>query len=277
MSPHVLVADDDGVGILRMVANREARLQRRDRGRRRGCARARAGAPCLLITDVMMPKVESLVRQLRSRPAAAGDSSTALSSEDDCIRGFRLGARRIRPQPFRFEELDLRVAKTLRRTAQSVQEARDGSACAAISGRAVVAAALVLVEMSARRSAGPRVLDGATTAQVLVRDGKVVHARLDHTDEPVDAECVPPAHVGRGEIQFVSCVVEGVDCVNVSTTQSRARLMDEERADNTAVEPIRSRRAGRGEPRVVGDGLMTSSASSANFLTSCASARYPAS
>ena len=111
-----------------------------------------------------------------------------------------------------------------------------------------------------------RALDGATTAQVLVRDGKVVHARLDDTEEPVDAECV--YHLltwAAGEFEFVSCVVEGVDRVNVSTTHllmEGARLMDESSAgDNTAGRADRSRRAGRGEQRrVVGDGLISSSA-----------------
>jgi hypothetical protein len=96
----------------------------------------------------------------------------------------------------------------------------------------------VLIEME--RKTGllqVRSPDAGPTAQVLVREGKVVHARLDSADEPVDAECIYflltwPA----GEFEFVSCVVEGVDRVNVSTTHllmEGARLMDEAREPRT--------------------------------------------
>ena len=49
---------------------------------------------------------------------------------------------------------------------------------------------LVLIEME--RKTGLLQLRGpeGTNAQILVRDGKVVHARLDGLDEPVDADCV---------------------------------------------------------------------------------------
>src|SRR6266571_3399339 len=40
---------------------------------------------------------------------------TALSSDEDRIRGFRLGSDDYLPKPFRFEELVLRVAKALKR------------------------------------------------------------------------------------------------------------------------------------------------------------------
>jgi hypothetical protein len=76
-----------------------------------------------------------------------------------------------------------------------------------------------------------RAPDDGPSAQVLVRDGKVVHARLNDADEPVDAECVYYLLTwGAGEFEFVACVVEGVDRVSVSTTHllmEGARLMDE--------------------------------------------------
>ncbi len=83
--------------------------------------KAIATTPDLLITDVMMPNMDgwTLVKVLRGRPATAFVPViflTALSSDDDRIRGFRLGADDYLPKPFRFEELDLRVARTLHRT-----------------------------------------------------------------------------------------------------------------------------------------------------------------
>jgi CheY-like chemotaxis protein len=84
--------------------------------------KALANKPDLLITDVMMPKMDgwTLIRALRARPEFAFIPViflTALSSDDDRIRGFRLGADDYLPKPFRFEELDLRVAKTIKRSA----------------------------------------------------------------------------------------------------------------------------------------------------------------
>ncbi|HEY1554483.1 MAG TPA: DUF4388 domain-containing protein, partial [Kofleriaceae bacterium] len=53
----------------------------------------------------------------------------------------------------------------------------------------------------------------------------------DHADQPVDADCI--YHLltwSSGEFEFVACLVEGVDRVNVSTTHllmEGARLIDE--------------------------------------------------
>jgi DNA-binding response OmpR family regulator len=242
MAPHVLVADDDA-WILRMVAtvlekrgySVETAVDGED-----ALARALARPPDLLITDVMMPKVDgwSLVRQLRAHAELAMLPViflTALSSEDDRIRGFRLGADDYVTKPFRFEELDLRVAKTLRRTAQTVQETRATLSGTGLHGdlsQVGLSSLLVLIEMERKTGLLQLRAGDGLSAQVLVREGKVVHARLDGADDPVDAECVYylltwPA----GEFEFVSCLVEGVDRVNVSTTgllMEGARLMDEQ-------------------------------------------------
>jgi hypothetical protein len=189
----------------------------------------------------MMPKVDgwSLVRQLRAHTELAMMPViflTALSSEDDRIRGFRLGADDYVTKPFRFEELDLRVAKTLRRTAQTVQDTRDqlsGSGLRGDLSQVGLSSLLVLIELERKTGLLQLRATEGVSAQILVRDGKVVHARLDHAEDPVDAECV--YHLltwGSGEFEFISCVVEGTDRVNVSTTHllmEGARLMDEAR------------------------------------------------
>ena len=157
MAPHVLVADDDA-WILRMVAtvlekrgySVETAVDGED-----ALARALARAPDLLITDVMMPKIDgwSLVRQLRSHPELAMLPViflTALSSEDDRIRGFRLGADDYVTKPFRFEELDLRVAKTLRRTRRPCRRRAISSAGSGLRGdlsQVGLSSLLVLIEM----------------------------------------------------------------------------------------------------------------------------------
>jgi DNA-binding response OmpR family regulator len=243
MATHVLVADDDA-WIVRMVStvlekrgySIEIAVDGED-----ALARALAHPPDLLITDVMMPKLDgwALVRQLRAHTELAMMPViflTALSSEEDRIRGFRLGADDYVTKPFRFEELDLRVAKTLRRTAQTVQETREQLAGSGLRGdlaQVGLSSLLVLIELE--RKTGVLQLRAAEefSAQILVREGKVVHARLDQAEEPVDAECVYYLLTwGAGEFEFVACVVEGVDRVNASTTHllmEGARLMDEAR------------------------------------------------
>src|SRR5262245_47365325 len=128
----VLVADDDP-WILRMVA---AVLSQRGyivdlaRDGEEAFGKAIQAPPDLLITDVMMPKMDgwSLVKALRARPELAFLPViflTALASDDDRIRGFRLGADDYMAKPFRFEELDLRVERTLHRTRMVQQVARE--------------------------------------------------------------------------------------------------------------------------------------------------------
>jgi DNA-binding response OmpR family regulator len=247
MAPHVLVADDDA-WILRMVAtvlekrgySVETAVDGED-----ALARALARTPDLLITDVMMPKMDgwSLVRQLRSHGELAMLPViflTALSSEDDRIRGFRLGADDYVTKPFRFEELDLRVAKTLRRTQQVAQETREqlgGTSLRGDMSQVGLSSLLILIEMERKTGLLTLRAPNGPSAQILVREGKVVHARLDDAEQPVDADCVYYLLTwGSGEFEFISCLVEGVDRINVSTTHllmEGARLMDEQ-ADPSA-------------------------------------------
>ena len=241
MAPHVLVADDDA-WILRMVAtvlekrgySVETAVDGED-----ALQRALARTPDLLITDVMMPKMDgwTLVRQLRAHNELAMLPViflTALSSEDDRIRGFRLGADDYVTKPFRFEELDLRVAKTLRRTQATVQETREqlgGSSLRGDLSQVGLSSLLVLIEMERKTGLLQLRAPNGPSAQILVREGKVVHARLDGADEPVDADCVYYLLTwGSGEFEFTACLVEGADRVAVSTTHllmEGARLMDE--------------------------------------------------
>ena len=251
MAPHVLVADDDA-WILRMVSTvlekRGYQVETAGDGEE-AMTRAIARPPDLLITDVMMPRMDgwTLVKVLRSRPELAHLPViflTALSSEDDRIRGFRLGADDYVTKPFRFEELDLRVAKTLRRTQASVQEAREQLGGAGLRGdlsQVGLSSLLILIEMERKTGLLQLRAPNGLSAQVLVRDGKVVHARLDSADDPVDAECIYYLLTwGAGDFEFVMCLVEGSDRVNVSTTHllmEGARLMDESR-EPAANQPV---------------------------------------
>jgi DNA-binding response OmpR family regulator len=254
MAPHVLVADDDA-WILRMVVtvlekrgySVETAVDGED-----AMARAQVRPPDLLITDVMMPKMDgwALVRTLRARPELAMLPViflTALSSDDDRIRGFRLGADDYVTKPFRFEELDLRVAKTLRRTQAMVNDAREqllgGSGLKGDLSQVGLSSLLVLIEMERKTGLlSLKAPDASITAQILVRDGKVVHARLDQAPEPVDAEAVYYLLTwSAGEFELTGCLIEGPDRIGMSTTgllMEGARLMDEARReeDETATD-----------------------------------------
>src|SRR5436309_6390921 len=150
-SPRVLIVDDDP-WILRMVSTllekRGYAIATASDGEE-GLMRADQLRPDLIITDVMMPKLDgwSLVRALRSRPELALVPViflTALGSDDDRIRGFRLGADDYLPKPFRFEELDLRVENALRRSGRSKEDARR-----AVAPRASVQGSLGQIGLSA--------------------------------------------------------------------------------------------------------------------------------
>lgn len=251
MTQHILVADDDG-WILRMV---RTVLEKRGYSVETAVdgddalSRALARRPDLLITDVMMPKMDgwSLVRQLRAHTSLAMLPViflTALSSESDRIRGFRLGADDYVIKPFRFEELELRVAKTLRRTAQTVEDVRAKIAGSGLQGdlsQVGLASLLTLIEME--RKTGTLHLRSAEgrSAHVLVRSGRVVQARIEGSGEPVNSACV--YHLltwSTGEFEFTAGVVDGEDLVNASTMHllmEGARLMDEASGDHELDSP----------------------------------------
>jgi CheY-like chemotaxis protein len=118
----ILIVDDDP-WILRMVS---ALLEKKGytvitaSDGDDGLHRAEQLRPDLIISDVMMPRMDgwAMIKSLRARPDLAMTPViflTALGSEEDRLRGFRLGADDYLPKPFRFEELDLRVGNALRK------------------------------------------------------------------------------------------------------------------------------------------------------------------
>jgi CheY-like chemotaxis protein len=193
-----------------------------------------------------------LVKALRSRPEFSFVPViflTALGTDDDRIRGFRLGADDYMPKPFRFEELDLRVAKTLKHRAALEQSARDAisgshSAPAADNTRASsdpgisgnleqvgLPSLLTLLEME-KKSGIMVVRSDSTVARLFMRDGRVVKARVDGSDDPRNAECVYLVlSWSTGSFEFVPEAVDGDDEVAASTTHllmEAARLQDEQ-------------------------------------------------
>jgi DNA-binding response OmpR family regulator len=248
----ILIVDDDA-WILKMVSTvldkRGYTIDIAADGRE-ALERVSAHTPDLVITDVMMPHLDgwALIRKLRARPETAFTPViflTALGSDDDRIRGFRLGADDYLPKPFRFEELDLRVQNALRRVGRSKDEARQAVAPQpGVQGsleQLGLSALLMMLDME--KKSGVLVLaHKGETARLFVRDGRVVRAAIDGRPEPRGAQCV--YHVLRwpeGRFDFSSLDVDMEDEVQSSTAHllmEGARLIDEaNRPDAGAPKP----------------------------------------
>jgi CheY-like chemotaxis protein len=256
-APRVLIVDDDP-WILRMVSTllekRGYAISTAGDGEE-GLMRADQLRPDLIITDVMMPKLDgwALVRALRSRPELALVPViflTALGGEDDRIRGFRLGADDYLPKPFRFEELDLRVANALKKakaTQQKAQEMKEapvepaggtpGKKSVGIHGtleQLGLSSLMVMIEME-RKSGILRLERVGVTGRIFCREGRVIAARLDGDRAPPKARKGAEAvyHMltwADGRFDFSGVDVDMEDEVNSTTTHllmEGARLIDE--------------------------------------------------
>jgi CheY-like chemotaxis protein len=250
----ILIVDDDP-WILRMVSTL---LEKRGYGivtagdGEEGLMRADQLKPDLIITDVMMPKLDgwALVRALRSRAEFALIPViflTALGGEEDRIRGFRLGADDYLPKPFRFEELELRVANALKKRMQTRQKAEEvmapqppplpGKKPVGIHGQLEqlgLSSLLVMIEME-RKSGILRVERPGATGRIFAREGKVIAARLDGQAAPPNAKKGAEAvyHMltwAEGRFDFSGVEVDMEDEVKSTTTHllmEGARLIDE--------------------------------------------------
>jgi CheY-like chemotaxis protein len=260
MPPERILIVDDDPWILRMVSTL---LEKRGYGiftaedGEEGVLKADQARPDLIITDVMMPRMDGwqMVRALRSRPELAFIPViflTALGGEEDRIKGFRLGADDYLAKPFRFEELDLRVQNALKKGKQTSQKAEpllgDAERKKTPSGVSFpkqvgihgnleqlgVSSLLVIVEME-RKSGMLRIERPGSTGRIFARDGRVIAARVDGDSAPKDARKGAEAvyHMltwSNGRFDFAAVDVDMEDEVQSTTTHllmEGARLIDE--------------------------------------------------
>jgi CheY-like chemotaxis protein len=196
--------------------------------------------PDLVITDVMMPRMDgwTFVKNLRAQTRFALVPViflTALASDDDRIRGFRLGADDYLPKPFRFDELDLRVANVLEKHREITRQAAKSGAADGKPGihgaldQLGLSSLLAMFEME--RKSGVLVLRrGAEVGRIFVRDGRVVFARMDQGGRENAAAVYHLLTWPDGRFDFSAIEVEMEDQVQTSTTHllmEGARLMDE--------------------------------------------------
>lgn len=167
--------------------------------------------PDLLLTDVMMPRVDgwTLVKRLRSRPEFVLMPViflTVLDSEEDRIYGFRLGADDYVPKPFNYEELVARVGRALERRAAVEKEVRnslggkgrpsgkeDGEDEALIQGQlAHLGFSSLLLVFEQQGTTGVLEVEHpqGKRARVGIRDGRVVQASLEGGQDVTGPEAV---------------------------------------------------------------------------------------
>jgi CheY-like chemotaxis protein len=253
----ILIVDDDP-WILRMVSTL---LEKRGYviltagDGEEGILRADTFRPDLIITDVMMPRMDgwALVRALRSRPEFAFVPViflTALGGEDDRIRGFRLGADDYLPKPFRFEELELRVGNALKKHRTAKEKVQEVVAAkpppppppgapvkkpVGIHGtleQLGLSSLLVMIEME-RKSGILRLERSGATGRIFARDGKVIAARLEPAPSGAGRGAEAVYHMltwAEGRFDFSAVEVEMDDEVKSTTTHllmEGARLIDE--------------------------------------------------
>jgi CheY-like chemotaxis protein len=260
MAPERILIVDDDPWILRMVSTL---LEKRGYGiftaedGEEGVLKADQARPDLIITDVMMPRMDGwqMVRALRSRPELAFIPViflTALGGEEDRIKGFRLGADDYLAKPFRFEELDLRVQNALKKAKQARVPHGDGEGEAkkktpsgvnfpkqnvGIHGNLEqlgLSSLLVIVEME-RKSGMLRIERPGATGRLFAREGRVIAARVDGDAAPKDARKGAEAvyHMltwSSGRFDFAAVDVDMEDEVQSTTTHllmEGARLIDE--------------------------------------------------
>lgn len=244
MGKRILIVDDDP-WIRRMVSTMLAHegysIETANNGEE-GLEVARSWQPNLVITDVLMDTMDgwTLVKQLRSHPRLALVPViflTALDSEQDRIRGFRLGADDFLPKPFHFEELKVRIERTLGAVDRMQQHARalvghvdSKAALKGDLGQIGIGSLLTLLEMD--RKSGVLLLRAQQgEGRLFLRDGRVHAATLGGTSPQNGAEAVYTMLSWKGgQFEFSAVDVDMDDQIKLSTTHllmEGARRLDE--------------------------------------------------
>jgi DNA-binding response OmpR family regulator len=255
MGSRVLVADDD-LWILRMISTV---LERRGHAvtlaadGQEALERALREPPDLVITDIHMPRLDGwgLITALREDPRLADIPVIALTEdadEDSRVRGYRLGIEDYVTKPFRFDELDLRVARLLRRApgpqaaASAVPRAITETGSIATVGlvgtldQVSLPSLLTLLELDRKTGILHLVREndgnGEENAQLVISRGRIIAATLDRGEALSDAERVYQLLLwDTGRFELNQQDVETEDRIGMSTTAlllEGMRRIDEE-------------------------------------------------
>lgn len=212
--------------------------------------------PDLVISDVMMPGMDgwALVRRVRSHPRLAFVPFiflSSLSSLDDVLRGFRLGADDYLPKPFSPEALLERVAHALRWRNRIQDDAHGlfdppdgGDAPNGIRGSlAVVGLSSLLVLLDLEKKGGTLELTRSAPyerCRLLIHGGRVFQAYIDLGPPLTHAEVVYYLlGWSHGNFEFHPLsedIDDEVDCSTTGLLMEAARRADELGLPNTAAQ-----------------------------------------
>jgi CheY-like chemotaxis protein len=248
----ILVVDDDEWSV-RMVSSllsaRGYRITTAGDGQE-GLIRARQAHPDLIISDVVMPDMDgwAFVKHLRADPAFAFVPViflTGLNTNEDRIKGFKLGVDDYLAKPFHVEELELRVANVLRRCSGRkgvTEQTRNMKADDGVGVRGhleQVGLTSILSMLAMERKSGVLVVsykDPQTQKErigrMFLREGNVVQAKIDGAGALKNQEAVfQIVSWATGVFEFAVLEVEMEDKVQSSTVHlllEAARRLDEE-------------------------------------------------
>jgi CheY-like chemotaxis protein len=217
-----------------------------------GLSMAEKKLPDLIVTDVMMPRIDgwSLVSRLRTRAQFSNVPIifiTALSGSEDRLRGFRLGADAFLTKPFRLDELSARIDGALRgrKEVDAARKKLAGLGTPQAGRRPPVidgaleefGLAILFFMLEQEKKTGVLRLSRTDAAgEIAIKDGRIVSARLGGRHVPPGAKRNEAAIYqmltwGEGWFAFAA---ETVDVTEMSANAQQlllegARLLDEAR------------------------------------------------
>ncbi len=204
--------------------------------------------PDLVISDVLMPGMDgwALVRRVRAHPRLAFVPFiflSALSSADDILRGFRLGADDYLPKPFSPEVLIERVSTALERrqtlenrTRRLIAQDEHESPAALRGSLAEVGLSSLLVLLELEKKSGALELSRPSPnerCRLLLCDGRIYSANVDVGPALLSGAEVVYFLLGwsSGSFEFNAGACAEVDTIGMSTTGlllEAARRADEQ-------------------------------------------------
>lgn len=176
--PTILVVDDeDNIRhLLRLAFENDYRVVEASDGQE-ALELARASAPDLILSDIMMPRLDGygLFRRLRSAPETASIPFVFLTAKkdvDDRVSGLEMGADDYITKPFSIKELKAKVKSISRK----IKDLRDRGSLEGLLSEVDLVDVIQLIEMSRKTGTLLLVEGGDETGRIVFRDGQPVQA-----------------------------------------------------------------------------------------------------
>jgi len=237
---HVLVVDDDEA--IRTLVS--APFKKRGDVVRTAVDGFEAFALCLqerpdvIISDVNMPRMDGwqFLRLVRARPQLASVPVlflTALSSDEDRLRGYQLGVDDYLEKPYRAKELSARVDRIVARADAQPREGEGGSSLRGDLSQVSMASLLSFLQME-QKSGELRLQSEEHAARLFLNRGRALRIELEHElfPESPTAAVFQVLDWQRGTFEFLAGPVSGEDEIQSTLTAlllEHARINDEKK------------------------------------------------